>query len=421
VKILVTGATGYIGRRFVRGALSHGHVVVAASRRPPPPGCEWITYALGDDVAVPLGVDVIVHLAADTTGGADSSDLEFRAAASLVAQATSRRMMLVFVSSQTSRPNAETAYGRIKWEIDQHVLASDGWVVRPGQVYGGEEAGLFGTLVATVRSVPLIPALLPSPLIQPIHVDDCVAGLLSIVERRPHKRVFHLAAPEPVTFTSFLRHIANKRLGKFIVPVPVPTFLLKAVIWVAGTVGWSPVALVKVRSLLSVPLVQSGPDLESLALNLRPLRSGMSRSGGHRRELLSEAFGLLGYILRRRPTRRLLISYVRAVEALRDGRAIGLPRWMLSSPSLIALLDSPHIVNSREELLWRFEAATLIAEASPTGFSRFMRDGRASAPLPAAWRMTRSLLSEICWRLVRILARPVMSGLLYSVSENRRA
>jgi NADH dehydrogenase len=272
-----------------------------------------------------------------------------------------------------------------------------------------------------VRTMPLIPALLPSPLIQPIHVDDCVAGLLRIVEQRPQRRIFHLAAPEPVTFTSFLRGIASKRLGKFIVLVPVPTFLLRALILLTGTVGWSPVALVKVRSLLSVPLVHSGPDLDSLALDLRPLGSGMSRSGGYRRELLSEAFGLLGYILRRRPTRRLLVSYVRAVEALRDGRAIGLPRWMLSSPSLIALLDSPRMVRSREELSWRLEAATLIAEASPMGFARFMRDGQTSAPLSAAWRMSRSLMSEIGWRLIRFLVRPAISTPPHPVSENRHA
>lgn len=68
--ILVTGATGFIGRHFVRHALERGDTVVAVVRRPPPPEpaherVRWLCRSFPEvrvgDIA---GCDAMVHLAA---------------------------------------------------------------------------------------------------------------------------------------------------------------------------------------------------------------------------------------------------------------------------------------------------------------------------------------------------------------------
>lgn len=74
--VLLTGATGFLGRRVAAELRGAGWAVRATARRPVPvsrrvPGVEYVTTDLG--VQVPPehleGVDAIVHLAAETAGG----------------------------------------------------------------------------------------------------------------------------------------------------------------------------------------------------------------------------------------------------------------------------------------------------------------------------------------------------------------
>lgn len=78
MKVLITGASGFIGGYVVREAIARGHRVVALSRSRPPgqPGqatlIEWLQCDLGD-VELPKltgGIDTVIHLAAGLSGGA---------------------------------------------------------------------------------------------------------------------------------------------------------------------------------------------------------------------------------------------------------------------------------------------------------------------------------------------------------------
>ena len=68
-KVLVAGATGYVGSRLVQRLFERGHtvraLVRAASRRPLPAGCEIVTGDALDDssfTAAAQGMDTLVHL-----------------------------------------------------------------------------------------------------------------------------------------------------------------------------------------------------------------------------------------------------------------------------------------------------------------------------------------------------------------------
>ena len=75
--ILVTGATGFLGRQLVQQALRHGHAVRALVRRPVAdlalpdgPSCEVCQGDLTDPVtldAAVAGVETVVHAAATTS------------------------------------------------------------------------------------------------------------------------------------------------------------------------------------------------------------------------------------------------------------------------------------------------------------------------------------------------------------------
>jgi nucleoside-diphosphate-sugar epimerase len=414
MKVVITGATGYIGSCLTHLALKHGHEVVMASRkRPISFSGSWLSFDLSSDNSFKLHAreDVIVHLAANTThAGCLEEECEVAAAKKLIKSAQEAGAKFIFVSSQTARSDAPTAYGRTKWRIEQEVLSAKGWVVRPGQVYGGELRGLFGTLVNTVRHLPMLPAFIPAPKVQPIHVDDFAEGLLRIAERSDvPPGVYCLAASAPVSFSIFLDTIAKSRLHCWRGFLPVPILVINALAFILGKKIRTRLGLERLQSLFNLPVMETQTDLNQLGLELRPLRSGMHPSGNdRRRSLLREGQAMLSYVLKERPGSAVLRRYIRAIEQLRNGQALDLPKLFLGYPIFLSLLDDSSWTNkiTSSEYLWRLDAATVLAEATPAGAYRFL--GRRHGVLHSLFSMTHAVLCEVCWRISRMFFSPLV-------------
>lgn len=416
MRIVITGGTGYIGSRVKCLATAMGHDAVIASRQKPKlPDTSWLNFDLASSevIDLPAGTNVVVHLAAKTTVGSSlDEDVEIAAAQRLIKSAQKIGAGFIFVSSQTARIDAPTAYGRIKWRIEQDVLAAGGSVIRPGLVYGSELRGLYGTLVRVVENSPLLPVFIPAPLVQPIHVDDLAKGLLQIAKRGAAKpRVYCLGSPEPISFSGFLAEIAMSRLWcrRFFVPVPV--MFINLFVAVLGEAKRTRFGLDRLRSLFNLPVMETVSDLSQLGLTLRPLSAGLHPSGDNRRRrLLHEGKALLSYVLKEQPSNSLLRTYVRAIEGTRGGRAFGVSGIFLSCPILLSLLDKGSWPDAKVglEFVWRMDAATMLAEATPTGAARFLGTGQRHGPLTSSLLVTNALAAEAFWRLLRVFVSPIL-------------
>jgi nucleoside-diphosphate-sugar epimerase len=419
MKLLITGATGYIGTKLRYIAKNRGYEVICLCRRQGAfTADEWLHYDLGDKVPVEVPADAgaVIHLAINSKLTSESDCIaEISAARSLLTATLRSGAKFIFVSSQTANNDAPTMYGRTKWAIEQEVLKAGGWVIRPGQVYGGDEKGLFGILSAAVRSLPVLPAFLPAPYVQPVHVDDLANALLAVAERNDlTPRVFCVAAEQPVTFTCFLALIASERLRVRRFFLPVPTFLIRVATFVLGERVSIKLGIERLVSLFSLPQMQTADDLSSLALDLRSLQSGMRRTtlAGkrlNRRFLAREAKILLAYILKRQPGLAVQARYVRAVELFRHGRPLKLPGFMLRSPLTLALLDDRNFTSSAagKEFLWRLNTATILAEATTVGAARFIGIGEPSGAIRYGMLIAWSVAMEVMWRLFGIFWLPI--------------
>jgi NADH dehydrogenase len=389
--MIITGATGYIGRALVIAAARRGFRVLAATRGPPADGTPWIRYELAEDLradAFPRGA-TLVHLASATASKSSEANaaIDIAAAERLLAIARERELDVVFVSSVAARRDAPTAYGRAKLQIESRVLQSGGRVVRPGLVYGGAPGGVFAELLGLVRRMPIVPVLAPAPRVQPVHVDDLATAIVSVVLRVEHvPTAFNIGAAAPVPFTRFLRVLAAARLRRRRLWLPVPAALATG-----ATAFGRGLARERLRSLLDLPTVETERDMATLGVALRPLVSGMHPSGDDRRQCLSrEARSFLRYVLGVAPPASLIRRYVRWLEATRPSAiALALPAIVHRWPVTVSLIDRRDRAGDPPcgELDARLDAAVAIAEASPVGAQRFLRTprgGRAGATVALA-------------------------------------
>ncbi|MFT6437996.1 MAG: NADH dehydrogenase [Candidatus Azotimanducaceae bacterium] len=409
MKVAVTGATGYIGRHLVRRLVDQGIEVLAMSRsKPIQSDIEWLFFDLGEAAQIDLpNVDVVIHLAANTRNGSITAQNELDAGKYLLAQANSCDARFIFVSSQTASTDASSEYGRIKFSVEQAVLSSNGVVVRPGQVYGGEPLGLFGSITELVARLPVLPLFLPVPLIQPVHIDDLVTAIQNLsVKRRGLSRVYCIGSVEPIAFSKYLRATAKYRLRIARLAIPVPMVVVSLLAIAAGPK--SPFA--RLESINTLNLMSTKENLRELNLVLRPLEAGLQRSGNGRRLLLLEALTFFRYVLDRRPNFFVLRSYVRAIASLTNGVPLGLHQIFQIFPSLVVLYDGADSQKSDwdKEMMLRIKMATVLAEASPIGAQEFLGVGKKSGFMRIFVFLGYVVFGELISRVARVLLRPFL-------------
>lgn len=369
--LIVTGASGYVGRHLAARARACGWHVVAASRREAA-GAEWLPYRLEaspDPERFPREA-TIVHLAARTSGPADPG-VEIGAARALVEAAQVRACAMLFVSSQAARHDAPSSYGRTKHAIERHVLAAGGVVVRPGLVWGGAPAGLYARLLRVVRTLRVWPAVVPAPVVQPVHVDDLADVLLRLAETptRYAGRVLHIGEGEPISFAGWLQALAASRSRRlWLVPVPATIVSLGAA--VVERLGGAALAA-RARSLIAIEPMATAANLAEIGVVLRRSRDLLARRA-RGRTLVREGACLLRYALGEPAGAGLVRRYVRAIATLRDGEPLEQTRRWRVGAAQLRLRDQPALRHADAELRWRLQAAAAIAEASRQGARAFI-------------------------------------------------
>jgi uncharacterized protein YbjT (DUF2867 family) len=245
VRVLIAGASGFIGAHLARAATAAGHEVICGGRsRTEGSACAGYlaldyTAPARETLASELrGIDVIVNAVGilRPSGTQTFEALHARGPRELFAAATAAGVRrIIQISALGAEPHALSAYHRSKSAADDALvtLPVDWAIVMPSLVYGpgGASARLFDTLA----SLPVIP--LPSggmQRIQPIHIDDLTAALLRLIDSPVGLGCrLQVVGAEPTTLADFLRSLRAAFGMRPAGSLPVPRSLMIA----AATLG----------------------------------------------------------------------------------------------------------------------------------------------------------------------------------------
>lgn len=254
MKLLLTGATGFLGRRLVPELLRHGHDVRALARDPAkaPPGVEAVRGDVTDRASVEAamaGVEGVLHLAAIYDFGVDRARMaavNVEGTRNVLDAAGGRRVL--YCGSDTSLGDTkggvrdETARHdgafRSAYEETKHAahalvserIAAGAPIVHAivSTVYGPGDASPVGEMIEHHLAGRAVACLDRNAGCTFAHVDDVARGLRLAFERgRPGET--YLLSGTPATFGAFFEALSS-RTGiappAFELPRPL-TFLLR--------------------------------------------------------------------------------------------------------------------------------------------------------------------------------------------------
>lgn len=197
LKVVVTGATGFIGGRVLRLLREHSQVeLVPVSRQRIPHLCCVTDYAQS-----PSG-DVLIHLAENCDRGQVANlgtAYEESVTASLLALLAKGYNRTVYASSavlygdKDARPHLTSdrvvisdAYARVKYQSELAVLNSaGGMVVRLANVYGHgmSENNVLSAILRQIPGSGVLSVIDASPVRDFISVDDVAEGIVALALR----------------------------------------------------------------------------------------------------------------------------------------------------------------------------------------------------------------------------------------------
>jgi nucleoside-diphosphate-sugar epimerase len=280
VRVLVTGASGFVGHAACRELIARGHEVRALVRRAgsEPAGTVAVAGDLTDAGALAAAVrkaapEGVLHLAAEIASQRSADrvrEVNVEGTRRLLeACVVAGAPKVVFTSTVVTGEAGgalltedeplpvQTPYGRSKQEGEALLFASGlpAVVVRPGHVYG--PGGWYEhEMLARLRQPGRFAVIgRGDNLWDVLHVDDVARALADALERAPAGEVYHAADDEPIAYYDFMALSAQalgggppRRIPAWVARLAAGSSAVTAVVRSARTsnaklkreLGWAP-------------------------------------------------------------------------------------------------------------------------------------------------------------------------------------
>jgi uncharacterized protein YbjT (DUF2867 family) len=259
LRILVTGANGFIGRHIVAALRTAGHVVIAGVRRKSGPDsidCDFSSDILPDAWIQRLaGIDVVINAVGILRESGTNTFERVHISSPKALFEACRRLGLqrvIQISALGSPAAGEYLVSKLRGDVELAYLELDWTIVRPSLVYSIR--GSYGG-TSLLRAMAALPGVLIVPgsgeqLMQPIRAEDLAQVVVGLIDKKAGIReVVSAVGPERVSLLTYLLE-TRRWLG---LPEPwvvrIPEVIGRFGAWLGEHVSNGPVGITMWRML----------------------------------------------------------------------------------------------------------------------------------------------------------------------------
>ncbi len=222
MKILLTGATGFIGSHLLNRLLNDGHELVACVRDPDAkqklmPSIQWLPCDFSRDVTAESwlprldGVDLAINAVGiiKAYGEQTFENVQSKAPIALFSACEQKNIKVIQVSALGADLEGQPEFLETKRQADNFLqgLSIDSIIVYPSLVIG--RGGTSTATFNTVSASPITPLLGEGDQkVQPIHIDDVAGAISHMIQHWPGGKQSHqLVGPETLTTAEMYKTI----------------------------------------------------------------------------------------------------------------------------------------------------------------------------------------------------------------------
>lgn len=292
-RVLITGATGYVGGRLLEALEARGYALRCIARRP-----EFLRSRVGANTEVLAadcldeaslgpaldGIDTAFYLVHSMGSGADFEALESRAAANFARAAGQAGVKKIVYLGGLGAAETERLSPHLR---SRHhtgaILRASGAVVLElrASIILGSGSLSYELIRALVERLPVMicPRWVRTPA-QPISIEDVIAYMISALELDAREsRVFEIGGSDQVSYADIMREYARQRgLKRWLVFVPFLTPRLSS-LWLGLTTPvYARIGRKLIESLKNPTVVRSDAALKTFAIRPMGLERAIERA-----------------------------------------------------------------------------------------------------------------------------------------------